>query len=147
MKVLCPNSREHKEFLVNAHVTQEWKVDSDGGYISTVNNCLDITHEPDSSDYFECATCGALAVTKGHIVELYATVLEGQEDCYADIYNNFEEANSKIGEMIDDLKVVSVKKGYSLAPQGSNILYDEAPDFCKSMTEALNVAKELNISL
>lgn len=85
-----------------------------------------VTHYPDADDDWECAICGASAITRGEIVPLYATVLEGQLDSYADVYNDKEEAEKQIGKYIDNLKVVDVKCGYSLAPKDTKILYDEA---------------------
>ena len=106
-----------------------------------------VTHYPDADDDWEYAICGASAITRGEIVPLYATVLEGQLDSYADVYNDKEEAEKQIGKYIDNLKVVDVKCGYSLAPKGTKILYDEAPDFCESIDKIMNIAKELEIIL
>ena len=147
MKIICPNNREHKEFIVTAHVAQEWKVDESGMYLETICDSTVITHNPDIDDLWECAICGASAITTGEIRELFATVLEGQEDSYADVYDTEEEANAQIGQYIDDLKVVSVKKGYSLAPKGLKTLYNEAPDFCESELEIRDIAQKLDIIL
>ncbi len=37
-------------FLVTAHVTQTWKVDEEGDFISEVSSCDEITHKPDDDD-------------------------------------------------------------------------------------------------
>lgn len=84
---------------------------------------------------------------KGTIVELYATVLEGERDSFIDVFNNEDEAKSQIGSCVDGKKIIAVKKGYSFAPVGSDILYNEAPDFCESKIEAILIAKNLGIAI
>lgn len=42
-------------FLVTAHVTQTWKVDEEGDFISEVSSCDEITHKPDDDDIWTCA--------------------------------------------------------------------------------------------
>ena len=44
-----------KKFVVTAHVTQLWLVDSNENYIETVNECEEVTHEPDDDDMWVCA--------------------------------------------------------------------------------------------
>lgn len=43
-----------KKFVVTAHVTQLWLVDSNENYIETVTECEEVTHEPD------CTFCQAI---------------------------------------------------------------------------------------
>ena len=147
MKAICPNNREHDTFITTAHILQDWMVDSSGMHLSTIDECVQITHKPNIENIWECATCGAEAILTGEIRELYATVLEGEESSYADIYDSKEEANAQIGKYIDGLKVVSVKKGYSLAPKGLKTLYNEAPDFCESILKIMDIANKLDITL
>lgn len=147
MRVVCSKNIEHDEFLTVAHVMQDWKVDSEGNFLEVYDDCVEVTNNPDIDNDWQCAICGANAITRGKIVALYATVLEGQLDSYADIYNNEDEAREQIGKYVDDLKVVDIKVGYSIAPKGMDILYNEAPDFCESREEAIDIAKELNIIL
>lgn len=147
MKAICPNNRNHERFTTTAHVVQDWEVDSNGNFIKSVNDCVEVTSDPNIDNVWECAICGAQAILTGEVRTLYATVLEGQEESYCDVYNSEAEALAQIGEYVDGLKVVSVKKGYSLAPKGQEVLYDEAPDFCESFDEIFDIARELDIVL
>lgn len=147
MRAICPNNRKHNEFITTVHVMQDWRVDEKGNHLETVEDFLQITHGADKDNIWSCAICGAEAITSGEIVTLYATVLEGNEDSYADVYNDKEEAYSQIGTYVDNLKVIAVKKGYSLAPKGSEILYDDAPDFCEDHKKIRAIAHELDINL
>lgn len=61
-KAVCPNNPNHKRFAVVAHVTQEWVVDNKGVFQECTEDCIDITHYPDSEDYWECMECGAEAI-------------------------------------------------------------------------------------
>lgn len=53
----CPQCG-HTEFLVTAHVTQDWRVDENGDYIDMALDCVDVTHWPNDEDIWECAKCG-----------------------------------------------------------------------------------------
>ena len=44
-------------FYVTAHVVQDWKVDKDGEYIETVEDCVEVAHFPDDMDIWSCANC------------------------------------------------------------------------------------------
>ena len=46
------------EFIVTAHVTQDWKVAHDGEFMSMVTACVEVTHKPDDDDIWGCAQCG-----------------------------------------------------------------------------------------
>jgi hypothetical protein len=59
---VCPLSRNHNEFITTAHVVQDWKVDGLGNFIDVVDDCLQVTHEPEDDNCWECATCGAEAI-------------------------------------------------------------------------------------
>lgn len=147
MRLICPNNREHNEFMATAHVTQDWKVDENGMFLETIDECVDVIHSPGLDDEWLCAFCGATAITTGEIIKLFATVLEGMEDSYANIYSSKEEAESQIGKYIDGLKVVAVKEGYSLVPKGTDILYDDAPDFCESESKIREIARRIDVVL
>ena len=54
---ICPKCGG-REFFVTAHVTQEWLVDENGNYMSTIDDCQEVTHSPDDEDLWECADCG-----------------------------------------------------------------------------------------
>jgi hypothetical protein len=54
MKATCPTSKEHKEFLAVATVTEEWKVNSEGVFIE-VTESLDTV---DIGTLWTCAICG-----------------------------------------------------------------------------------------
>lgn len=45
-------------FCVTAHVTQDWVVDENGSFISSNNDCLEVTHFPDDDDIWDCNNCG-----------------------------------------------------------------------------------------
>lgn len=47
-----------KKFIVTAHVTQDWEVDYNGMFVQCLNDCVEVTHEPDMEDIWECKTCG-----------------------------------------------------------------------------------------
>lgn len=64
MEITCPNNPLHNEFAVAAHVVQDWKVDRNGDYIETLEDCTDVTHRPDSQDYYTCCICGAEAIVR-----------------------------------------------------------------------------------
>lgn len=53
----CPRCGSHA-FLVTAHVTQDWKVDGNGNFISCLADCVEVTHVPDDEDIWVCAQCG-----------------------------------------------------------------------------------------
>ena len=54
---ICPKCG-HDNFYVTAHVTQDWVVDGEGYFISSINDCVEVTHEPDDDDLWQCAGCG-----------------------------------------------------------------------------------------
>lgn len=45
-------------FHVNAHVVQTWEVNGDGTFVSSVAECVEVTHQPDDDDIWTCANCG-----------------------------------------------------------------------------------------
>ena len=47
-----------ERFFVTAHVTQDWEVDEYGHWISTIDDCVEVTHFPDEDDNWECVMCG-----------------------------------------------------------------------------------------
>ena len=49
----CGNS----EFLITPHVTQTWKVDGNGNYLETTEECVETTYIPDD-DIWTCAREG-----------------------------------------------------------------------------------------
>lgn len=58
MKAICPNNCSKNEFVVVAHVSQSWKVDANGDFIKVLVDCMDIIHNPDTSDIWICSECG-----------------------------------------------------------------------------------------
>lgn len=64
IEAICPKDPNHKEFAVTAHVTQDWIVDEKGNYIKTTNECVEVTHTPNSEDIWTCAICGTQAILK-----------------------------------------------------------------------------------
>lgn len=53
----CPKCG-NTTFAVTAHVTQDWLVDSNGDFLAEIENCTEVTHEPDDDDIWMCAVCG-----------------------------------------------------------------------------------------
>ena len=53
----CPKCGCDK-FYVTAHVMQGWKVDGNGMFIKTVEDCVQVVHGPTSYDIWECWECG-----------------------------------------------------------------------------------------
>ena len=58
IQMTCPNGC-NAGFITTAHVTQEWKVDAKGNFIEAVNECVEVTHNPDFDNIWSCARCGA----------------------------------------------------------------------------------------
>ena len=61
MKAICPTSPDHKTFSTTAHVSQLWEVDESGDFLNVIEDCLDVSHRPDSGNLWECQICGAEA--------------------------------------------------------------------------------------
>jgi hypothetical protein len=61
MLATCPNYEEgqpgHIEFSTTAHVMQDWKVDRFGNFLSSIDDCLQVTHAPDAGNIWTCLTC------------------------------------------------------------------------------------------
>lgn len=64
MSKKCPRCGYVKEFYVSAHVVQDWKVDGDGNFIKSVNDCIEVAHFPNNEDIWECANCHHSAAGK-----------------------------------------------------------------------------------
>ena len=47
-----------KIFYATAHVTQDWEIDDNGMFVQCINDCTEVTHEPDKEDILECKSCG-----------------------------------------------------------------------------------------
>ena len=45
-------------FVVTAHVTQDWVVDENGDFINCEDDCVEVTHFPDDTDFWTCNNCG-----------------------------------------------------------------------------------------
>lgn len=56
-KHICPVCG-NDEFYTNAHVVQGWRVDCDGEFIEETESCVEVTHEPDDDDIWQCTKCG-----------------------------------------------------------------------------------------
>jgi hypothetical protein len=59
-KHVCPNGC-NSGFYTTAHVMQEWKLDNNGNYIETMEDCLEVTAYPHDDNVWACAKCGAEA--------------------------------------------------------------------------------------
>ena len=60
-KMVCPENKEHKEFVTTAHEMHKWVVDEKGNFIEDLG-CLETTKEPDTDNIWRCKQCGAEAV-------------------------------------------------------------------------------------
>lgn len=56
-KYRCPKCGA-ESFIVTAHVAQDWKVDSMGTFLECMDECVEVTHQPDDDDMWNCANCG-----------------------------------------------------------------------------------------
>lgn len=45
-------------FIATAHVTQDWRIDTNGDFQECVSECVEVTHEPDQEDILTCTNCG-----------------------------------------------------------------------------------------
>lgn len=52
----CPKCGA-ETFYATAHVTQDWKMDRNGNYIETEDDCIEVTHYPEDEDIWTCANC------------------------------------------------------------------------------------------
>ena len=64
-KMICPNGC-NSTFLTTAHVMQEWEGDACGNFQKVVSDCLQVTHNPDFCNIWQCSKCG----TEGEMVEV-----------------------------------------------------------------------------
>ena len=55
-KYRCPKCGA-ESFEVTAHVTQDWRIDSNGTFLQSLNECVEVTHYPDEDDIWDCANC------------------------------------------------------------------------------------------
>ena len=55
-KYRCPECGA-ESFIVTAHVTQDWKIDSEMNFLECVSECEEVTHHPDEDDIWQCAGC------------------------------------------------------------------------------------------
>lgn len=53
----CPKCG-HEEFIVSAHVVQDWLVDKYGTFEKEICACTDVAHFPDDDDLWTCDKCG-----------------------------------------------------------------------------------------
>jgi len=65
MKARCPKDPAHKEFVTVAHVTEDWVVDENGGFVEVFRPSESIvTHGPTVGNIWTCNKCGAEAVVE-----------------------------------------------------------------------------------
>jgi hypothetical protein len=60
MKAECPNKCKVKRFVTTAHVVEDWEVDEEGNWESTLGNS-ETTHGPNPHNTWTCLECGAEA--------------------------------------------------------------------------------------
>ena len=57
MQKKCPKCG-HNRFLAHGHAVQLWKMDENGEFLNTVNDCVDVAHYPSDDDIWTCDKCG-----------------------------------------------------------------------------------------
>ena len=73
-KYRCPACGA-ESFEVTAHVTQDWKIDCNGTFLESLNECVEVTHYPDENDIWDCA----YIMKQGEIVREIHRGEEGSE--------------------------------------------------------------------
>ena len=58
-----------EEFCVDAHVVQNWLVDTNGEYIATMDKFVAVSHAPNDDDIWVCKRCGHAAIGYAFNVE------------------------------------------------------------------------------
>lgn len=53
----CPKSKNHKEFLVTTHVTQDWLVDEAGNFMKCESECVEVLVSPGRDVLGICKEC------------------------------------------------------------------------------------------
>lgn len=90
----CPRCG-HKEFNVDTHVVQGWRVNEYGAYTETTCECIEVTHSPADDDIWECAKCGYEAAgSKLNVTE--------------------ENSNEEQKEVLDTIERQLAMSGYSV---------------------------------
>ena len=64
MKAICPQNKAHKEFVTVAHVSEDWVVDENGNWISTIGSVETIS-KPNIDNIWTCNVCGSTALVEG----------------------------------------------------------------------------------
>ena len=62
MKAICPNNENHKEFVTSVNVVADWKIDSKGNYLESLDDCVELIEGPNQYNTWECIECGANAI-------------------------------------------------------------------------------------
>ena len=62
MKAVCPNNKNHNEFITVAYVSQDWVVDSEGEFIRECDCENQTLHRPNSGNEWTCGICGEQAI-------------------------------------------------------------------------------------
>jgi len=62
MEAKCPNNIQHKEFVTTAYEMHGWKVDKNGNYIETKEECVQVVSGPQKENIWTCSICGAEAI-------------------------------------------------------------------------------------
>lgn len=60
-KHICPKCGG-RTFSTPAHVMQDWKVNEDGEFIETLDECLQVSFEPSDGNIWSCTDCEEEAV-------------------------------------------------------------------------------------
>jgi len=67
-KYRCPKCGGF-HFGVTAHVTQDWKVDAQGNFAECTCDCVEVIHQPDNEDLWNCINCGFSAAGEEFLVD------------------------------------------------------------------------------
>jgi len=60
LKATCPTSPDHKRFITQATVIEEWVVDERGNWMETLQ-AIETHKSPDERNTWTCKECGAWA--------------------------------------------------------------------------------------
>lgn len=63
MKATCVKDKNHNRFITVAHVSEDWVVDENGNWISTLAS-LETVSSPNKDNEWTCQVCGSKAVVE-----------------------------------------------------------------------------------
>jgi len=63
MKATCSKNKDHDKFVTVAHVSEDWVVDREGNWISTIGSQETVAH-PHPENTWTCYLCGEPAIVE-----------------------------------------------------------------------------------